>query len=79
MHVPFELPWATLAVAGVRVWTFDLSHVNTALAKKGCGQVDGVIGGDLLRPRETIIDSARAALYLRASTTPESPAARASA
>ena len=69
----------TLAVAGVRGWAFDLSHVNTALAKKGCGQVDGVVGGDLLRPLEAIIDSARAVLYLRASITPESPAAGASA
>ena len=64
---------------GVRVWAFDLSHVNTALAKKGCGQVDEVVAGDLLRPREAMIDYARAVLYLRASTTPESPAAGASA
>jgi clan AA aspartic protease (TIGR02281 family) len=50
---------------GVAAWTFDLSHVNRALATRGGAEVDGAVGGDVLRPAEAVIDYARATLYLR--------------
>jgi len=37
------------------------------LEAKGALAVDGVIGGDVLRPAEAVIDYARATLYLRGS------------
>jgi hypothetical protein len=48
------------------VWTFDLDHVNRALAARGGAPIDGAVGGDVLRPAEAVIDYARATLYLRA-------------
>jgi clan AA aspartic protease (TIGR02281 family) len=55
-----------LELRGVAAWTFDLSHVNRALVARGGAEVDGAVGGDLLRPAEAVIDYARATLYLRA-------------
>jgi len=49
----------------VAAWTFDLAHVNRALAARGGQPVDGAVGGDVLRPAEAVIDYARATLYLR--------------
>lgn len=49
----------------VAVRTFDLGHVNRALDARGATPVDGVIGGDVLRSAEAVIDYAREVLYVR--------------
>ena len=60
-----ELRLGAVRLRDVTVWTFDLSHVNHALAARGGAAVDGALGGDVLRPAEAVIDYARATLYLR--------------
>lgn len=61
-----ELRLGDVRLQGVAVWTFDLAHVNGALAARGGAPVDGALGGDVLRPAQAVIDYARATLYLRA-------------
>jgi hypothetical protein len=60
-----ELRLGPVRLRDVAAWTFDLGHVNRALASRGGVPVDGAVGGDLLRPAEAVIDYARATLYLR--------------
>ena len=60
-----ELRIGAVRLRQVTVWTFDLGHVNRALAAQGGAPVDGALGGDVLRPAEAVIDYARATLYLR--------------
>jgi len=67
-----ELRLGGVRLQRVAAWTFDLDHVNRALANQGGAPVDGALGGDLLRPAEAVIDYARAMLYLR----PAAPSAR---
>ena len=67
-----ELRLGGVRLQRVAAWTFDLDHVNRALANQGGAPVDGALGGDLLRPAEAVIDYARAMLYLR----PAAPSGR---
>jgi len=60
-----ELRLGAVRLRDVTAWTFDLGHVNSALAARGGAPIDGAIGGDVLRPAEAVIDYARATLYLR--------------
>lgn len=60
-----ELRLGDARLRDVAARTLDLSHLNKALEARGGAPIDGVIGGDLLRPAEAIIDYARATLYLR--------------
>lgn len=60
-----ELQFGAARLREVEARTFDLGHVNRALEARGATPVDGVIGGDLLRSAEAVIDYARATLYLR--------------
>ena len=50
----------------VTLYAMDLSHVSAALAAHGGSAIDGAVGGDLLRPRNAVIDYAGGMLYLRA-------------
>lgn len=61
-----ELRLGAARLRGVTAWTFDLGHVNAALAARGGTPIDGAVGGDVLRPAEAVIDYARATLFLRA-------------
>jgi clan AA aspartic protease (TIGR02281 family) len=60
-----ELRLGAVRLRAVAVWTFDLGHLNRALEARGGTPVDGVVGADVLRPAEAVIDYARATLYLR--------------
>lgn len=66
-----ELRLGAVRLRAVAVWTFDLEHVNCALAARGGAPIDGAVGGDVLRPAEAVIDYARATLYLRAGDRTE--------
>lgn len=44
---------------------FDLSHVNTALENHNCEIVDGIIGADILKKGEAVIDYKKKHLYLK--------------
>lgn len=65
-----ELRLGQARLRDVAARTFDLGHVNRALEGRGGTPIDGVIGADLLRSVEAIIDYARATLYLRGSGAP---------
>lgn len=54
--------------AAVNAYAMDLGHVSAALAARGGAPIDGVIGGELLRKAEAVIDYAKSTLYLKAST-----------
>jgi clan AA aspartic protease (TIGR02281 family) len=62
-----ELRLGEARLDDVAVSTLDFGHLNQGLAARGGNPIDGVIGGDLLRPAEAIIDCARARLFLRES------------
>lgn len=46
---------------------FDLSHVNTALVEHDSKPVDGIIGADVLKKGQAIIDYSKKYLYLKLS------------
>jgi len=48
-----------------QIVVFDLSHVNSALLDHDAGQVDGIIGADILIKSKAVIDYAKKALYLK--------------
>jgi clan AA aspartic protease (TIGR02281 family) len=60
-----ELRLGDVTLRALTATTFDLGHVNRALAAHGGTPIDGAVGGDVLRPAEAVIDYARATLYLR--------------
>jgi clan AA aspartic protease (TIGR02281 family) len=62
-----ELRLGAARLNDVAARTLDLGHVNRALEARGGTPIDGVIGGDVLRSTEAIIDYARATIYLRGS------------
>jgi len=48
-----------------KISIMDLSHVNAALYNNGAGKVDGVIGADILKKYNAIINYSEKALYLK--------------
>jgi predicted aspartyl protease len=44
---------------------FDLSHVNTALTSHNSNPVDGIIGADILKKGQAIIDYNKKYMYLK--------------
>lgn len=61
-----ELLLGDIAIEEARWPVLDLSHVTAILVGEGCEQIDGVVGADVLREREAIIDYASSIVYLRA-------------
>ncbi|PQB05204.1 hypothetical protein BST85_10155 [Aureitalea marina] len=47
---------------------FDLSHVNGALKEVGENEVDGILGGEILKHFRSVIDYGRNALYVKKSS-----------
>ncbi len=43
----------------------DLSHVNSALLTQNAGEVDGIIGADILQKGKAIIDYKKKSLFLK--------------
>ncbi len=48
----------------VRLQTMDLSVVNSMRKRKGKGPVAGILGGDVLWPRQAVIDYGKAVLLI---------------
>ncbi len=48
------------------VGIISLGHVNEALVNKGAGNINGVIGADILKSFNAVIDYSDSALYLKA-------------
>jgi len=48
-----------------KISLLDLSHVNKSLTNNGAGTIDGVIGADILKKYNAIIDYKGKALYLK--------------
>lgn len=46
-------------------YLMPLEHVNLAFLRRGLGSIDGVIGADVLRKGDAVVDYGSATLYLR--------------
>ncbi|MFH0896181.1 MAG: retropepsin-like aspartic protease [Bacteroidota bacterium] len=60
-----SLKLGKLEILKLKTVFLDLSHVNRAFEMIGIRQVDGIIGGDILRKYEATIDYKTAGLTLR--------------
>lgn len=60
-----ELKIGDFLITDYEVAVLDLSHINQAYEKLGCGQVLGVIGSDLLFEYRAVIDYGARTLILR--------------
>lgn len=60
-----SLNMGPIELSDVNVYVFDLSQVNDALEAKTGTRVDGVIGADLLKRGEAIIEYAQGTLHLK--------------
>ena len=49
----------------INLITFDMSHINNALSQKKISQIDGIIGADILKKSNSILDYKTNKLYLR--------------
>lgn len=49
----------------VKIVLFDLSHVNTALTSHSAEPVDGIVGADILKKADAIIDYKKVCVYLK--------------
>ncbi|MCO5724917.1 retropepsin-like aspartic protease [Robiginitalea marina] len=49
----------------LQVVLFDMSHVNHALTSQESGEVDGIIGADILKKGKAVIDYRKYRLYLK--------------
>ena len=54
-----------LPVRSDGIFAIDLTHVNQGLAMKGAGRVHAVLGADVLRHHQAVIDYATLALFLK--------------
>ena len=66
----YDLPDAVLLLGGIKprpraLLAMDLAHVNQALALRGEGKVDVVLGADLLEIQQAIIDYGSSSLFLK--------------
>jgi len=49
----------------IKLITFDMSHINTALSEKKINPIDGIIGADVLKKSKAVIDYESNKLYLK--------------
>ena len=49
----------------IKLITFDMSHINTALSEKKINPIDGIIGADILKKTNSILDYKKNKLYLK--------------
>ena len=49
----------------INLITFDMSHINTALSEKKINPIDGIIGADVLKKSNAVIDYESNKLYLK--------------
>jgi hypothetical protein len=66
----YDLPDAVLMLGGIKprpraLLAMDLAHVNQALSLRGEGQVDVVLGADVLEIQQAIIDYGSSSLFLK--------------
>jgi hypothetical protein len=66
----YDLPNAVPMLGGVKprpraLLAMDLAHVNQALALRGEGRVDVVLGADVLETQEAVIDYGSSSLFLK--------------
>jgi predicted aspartyl protease len=66
----YHVPDATLMIGEVKpktqaLFAMDLSHVNQALAIKGEGPVDVIMGVDVFEAQSAVIDYGSSSLYLK--------------
>ena len=66
----YDLPDAVLMLGEVKprpraLLAMDLTHVNQALALRGEGRVDVVLGADVLEIQEAVIDYGSSSLCLK--------------
>ncbi len=66
----YHVPDATLMIGDVKpktqaLFAMDLSHVNQALAIKGEGPVDVILGVDVFEAQSAVIDYGSSSLYLK--------------
>ncbi len=59
-----RLDIGSLSIRNYNAVLLDLSHVNQSLAVIGITELDGVLGGDLLKKHNAIIDYAKSILVL---------------
>jgi hypothetical protein len=60
-----KLILSSYSIDNFTVMLMNLDHVNSALKQLGFEEVDGVIGADLLKQGEAVIDYANMILYLK--------------
>ena len=49
----------------IKLITFDMSHINTALGEKKVDPIDGIVGADVLKKSKAILDYKSNKLYLK--------------
>ena len=49
----------------INLITFDMSHINTALSEKKINPIDGIIGADILKKSNAVLDYKKNILYLK--------------
>jgi hypothetical protein len=45
--------------------TFDMNHINKTLSEKGIDSIDGIVGADVLKKSNAILDYNKNKLYLK--------------
>ena len=49
----------------IKLITFDMSHINTALGEKKVDPIDGIVGADVLKKSKAILDYKSNKLYVK--------------
>ena len=49
----------------INLITFEMNHINKALSEKKISQIDGIVGADVLKKSESILDYKTNKLYLK--------------
>jgi len=49
----------------INLISFDMNHINTALSEKKINPIDGIVGADILKKSESVLDYKENKLYLK--------------